>query len=106
MVQDLARHDREGLQGLLTTRAGVWDIARHPGLLPELRAERDRQDGDRLPVQQRGFSQARREHLVAHRVVYDADAEQTVDPQRDRDREERYALREIQTSADGIDDPE
>ena len=41
-----------------------------------------------------------------HAVVHDADAKQAVHAKSDRDREERYALREIQTAADGIDDPE
>jgi len=54
----------------------------------------------------RGLSQPSAEHLITHGVIHDADAQKTVHAKSDRDREERYALREIQTSADGIDDPE
>ena len=102
MVQDLARDHREGLQRLLTTRPGVRDVARDPGLLPELRTERDREDRDRAAIEMCGLSEPSAEHLIAHRVVHDAHTQQTVHAKGDRDREERYALREIQTSADGI----
>ena len=48
----------------------------------------------------------RGEHLVAHRVVDDADAQFAGDAEREGHREEGDALRVIQAPADRVDDPQ
>ena len=103
---DLLRGEIEDAQRLTQRVSIVRQIGADPRLLPELRPEGGRPDHDLRVVQRRGFAELRRVHLVAHGVVHDSDAQLSVHAQRDRDREERQALREVEAAADRIDDPQ
>src|SRR5688500_10131291 len=104
-MKHFVRDDAERLQRLREAWTAVWEVARDPCLLPELGAQGDGQHADGLSVEQRCLAESCREDRVAYRGVHRADAQETIDAKGDRDREERYALGEIQASADGIDDP-